>query len=123
MCFAEQECHLRESQVNTPHHLDQDPGFKVRGKGTASCEMTLQECKDALLALDPKAVSVQSISDAKLPKHCFRKQKAAYRFKDSESSYEWYFNDANDGQSESKSEPVCKGNAELCCLWPFRHFI
>ena len=111
--LAEQECHLRENQVDD-HHLDQDPGFEVRDKNTAGCDMTLEECNAARLALDWKAEAVQEIDTVNFPIGCYRQQNASYRFSHSLSSYMWYFNSADDqGQSHSESEPICKGDAKL----------
>ena len=117
MCFAEQECHLRENQVDD-RRLDQDPGFEVRDKNTAGCDMTLDECKAARLALDWKAEAVEEINNASFPTGCYRQQNASYRFSHSLSSYEWYFNSA-EGQSNSESEPICKGDAKLSCWWAY----
>ena len=77
--------------------------------------MTLDECNAARLALDDKADAVQSKDDGNFPKGCYRQQKEEYRFQDGESSYVWYFNEADEGQPDSKSEPICKGNAKLSC--------
>ena len=115
--FAEQECHLLEDSVDNPHHLDQKPGFEVRGKGTDSCTMTLAECKNARLALDWKADAVQEIAEQNKPTGCYRQQEEDYRFEDDKSSYKWYFNSATTSvQPDSKTEPVCKGKSKLSCL-------
>ena len=121
MCSAEQECHLLKEQVDDPHHLDQNPGYKIKDKDTASCgetsELTFAECQDAKSFLDSKATAVVNTTDANLPTHCYRQQEDQYRFQDSESSYKWYFNTADgNGQADSNSEPVCKGKAKQSCL-------
>ena len=110
--FAEQECHLTTALVDDPHHLDQNPGYKIKDKGAASCDeaLTVEQCEEARLALDRNAADVMETNDASLPTGCYRQEKEEYRFLHNESSYVWYFNEV-DGQSDSKSEPVCKGKA------------
>ena len=78
--------------------------------------MTLDECNAARLALDWNVDTVESKDDGNFPKGCYRQQKEEYRFLHSESSYVWYFNNADAGQPDSNSEPICKGNAKLSCL-------
>ena len=116
-CCAEQECHLTTDQVNDPHHLDQSPGYKIKDKDE-SCDETLtfDQCKKARLALDWNAAAVETTDSTSLPTGCYRQQKEEYRFRHSESSYVWYFNEATEGQSDPKSEPVCKGKAKRSCL-------
>ena len=115
MCSAEQECHLTTAQVDE-HHLDQHPGFKAKDKGSKICdatlELTLQECREARVALDSKADKVVKTNNASLPTGCYRQQQDKYRDRHGTSSYLWYFNEAANGQSDSKSEPVCKGKAK-----------
>jgi len=114
--FAEQECHLTITEVNT-RHLDQEPGFKIEAKGAESCDDTskltsLEQCDEARLALDWKADAVQEKDDGTLPTGCYRQQEAEYRLLHSKSSYVWYFNVAVNGQSDPNSEPVCQGKAK-----------
>ena len=117
MCPAEQECHLTTDQVDD-HHLDQNPGYKIKDKNTESCDETLtfDQCEEARLALDWKAAAVARIDKPSLPTGCYRQEKEEYRFLHNESSYVWYFNEATEGQSDPKSEPVCKGKAKRSCL-------
>ena len=118
---AEQECHLLKHQVDDPHHLDQHPGYKIKGKGAESCgetsRLTFDECEEARLALDWKAAAVAKTNETSLPTGCYRQHEKEYRFEHNESSYLWYFNEAVDGQSDWKSEPVCKGKLKCdVCL-------
>ena len=118
MCSAEQECHLLKDQVDD-HHLDQNPGYKIKDRGAESCgdtELNLEECEEARLALDWKVTNVAQINDASLPTGCYRQQNESYRFWHNKSSYVWYFNEAAEGQSDSKSEPVCKGKNKRSCF-------
>ena len=114
---AEQECHLLKDQVDYPHHLDQRPGYQIKDKGAESCDNTLKltfkQCEQARLVLDWKAAAVVKTSEASLPTGCYRQYEKEYRFGHNESSYLWYFNEAAEGQSDWKSEPVCKGKAKL----------
>ena len=115
--FAEQECHLTTAEVADPHHLDQEPGFKIEAKGADSCDntsklTTLAQCDEARLALDGKADAVQETNETNLPTGCYRQQEAEYRLLHNKSSYVWYFNTAANGQSDSNSEPVCQGKAK-----------
>ena len=114
--LAEQECYLTIDEVDA-RHLDQKPGFKIKGKDE-SCDETLtfDQCEKARLALDWKAAAVEKTDSTSLPTGCYRQQKEAYRFWHNESSYVWYFNEATDGQSDSISEPVCQGKANRSCL-------
>ena len=127
LCFAEQECHLIKDKVDDPHHLDQKPGFKIKDKGAASCgdtsKLTFDECEKAREALDWKAAAVAKTNETSLPTGCYRQQKVKYRFNHSESSYLWHFNEATTEQSDSNSEPVCKGNVKLnyLCAYLFIH--
>jgi len=117
-----QECQLRENRVDD-QYLDQDPGFEVRAKNTAGCDITtLEECESARDALDSKVETVKQIEDVNFPKGCYRQKNTSYRFLHTESSYLWYFNNATEGQSESESEPVCKGKAKLSCLCTYISF-
>ena len=122
LCFAaEQECHLIKDKVDDPHHLDQKPGFKIKDKGAASCgdtsKLTFDECEKAREALDWKVAAVVKTNETTLPTGCYRQQEVEYRFEHNESSYLWYFNEAVDGQSDWKSEPVCKGKLKCdVCL-------
>ena len=113
ICSSEQECHLLKHQVDDPHHLDQKPGYKIKDKGAKSCDETLKltfdQCKAARVALDWKAATVVKTKEASLPAGCYRQQEDEYRFGHNESSYLWYYNEAVTGQSDWKSEPVCKG--------------
>ena len=117
MCSAEQECQLTQARVDDPHHLDQNPGFMVKGMGAERCDetskLTFEECKEARFSLDEYANDVKKTNEISLPTGCYRQQKEEYRFRHSESSYVWYFNEASEGQSDSISEPVCKGKADL----------
>ena len=119
MRFAEQECHLTTALVDDPHHLDQNPGYKIKDKGAASCgetlKLTFAECQEARVALDSKATAVVNTTDVSLPTGCYRQQQAQYRFQHDESSYKWYYNTVA-GQADSNSEPVCKGKAKRGCL-------
>ena len=119
VCSAEQECHLTTALVNDPHHLDQNPGYKIKDKDTASCdetsELTFAECQDAKSFLDSNATAVVNTTEANLPTGCYRQQQDQYRFEHGESSYKWFFN-AVAGQADSNSEPVCKGKAKRGCL-------
>ena len=118
MCSTEQECQLRKDQVDA-HHLDQNPGYKIKDKGAASCgdtlKLTFAECQIAKLALDPKATAVVNTTSTNSPTGCYRQQVDQYRFEHGESSYRWFFNTV-DGQSDANSEPVCKGKAKWSCL-------
>ena len=116
---AEQECQLLQDQVEDPHHLDQNPGYKIKDNGTASCDDTLKltfaECQEAKSFLDWKATAVINTTDASLPTGCYRQQEDEYRFEHDKSSYKWYYNTVA-GQADSNSEPVCKGKAKRGCL-------
>ena len=118
VCSAEQECHLLQAQVDD-HHLDQNPGYKIKDKGAANCDngskLTFAECKEARVALDSKAIAVVNTTDVSLPTGCYRQQQDQYRFEHDESSYKWFFNTVA-GQPDSNSEPVCKGKAKRSCL-------
>ena len=120
-CCAEQECHLTTAQVNDPHHLDPNPGYAIKDEGAESCgdtlKLTFEQCGEARLALDWNADAVAKTNKTSLPTGCYRQQKEEYRFQHSKSSYLWYFNEATEGQSDSKSEPVCQGKAERSCLY------
>ena len=121
LLHTEQECHLLKHQVDDPHHLDQHPGYKIKGKGAESCgetsRLTFDECEEARLALDWKAAAVAKTNETSLPTGCYRQQEVEYRFEHSKSSYLWYFNEATTGQSDSNSEPVCEGEAEqIVCV-------
>ena len=117
---AEQECHLLKDRVDDPHHLDQKPGYKIKDKGAESCnntmKLTFKQCNEARLALDWNAAAVMKTNSTSLPRGCYRQQEEKYRFRHNQSSYKWYFNEAGDGQSDSKSEPVCKGKARQSCF-------
>ena len=117
---AEQECDLTTAQVNDPHHLDPNPGYAIKDEGAESCgdtlKLTFEQCGEARLALDWNADAVAKTTETTLPTGCYRQQKEEYRFQHSKSSYLWYFNEATEGQSDSKSEPVCQGKAERSCL-------
>ena len=120
VCSAEQECHLLKDQVDA-HNLDQNPGYKIKDKNAETCgdtELNLEECEQAMLALDWKVINVAQINDANLPTGCFRQQEADYRFLHNESSYLWYYNEADGVNTHSDSEPVCKGQTGLsgCCV-------
>ena len=117
---TEQECHLLQDYVDEPHHLDQMPGYKIKDKGAKSCDdtlkLTFEQCEEARLALDWKAAAVVRTSETSLPTGCYRQHEKQYRFRHSESSYLWHFNEAVNGQSDWKSEPVCKGKTKQNCL-------
>ena len=108
MCFTEQECQLTRALVDDPHHLDQNPGYKIKDKGAASCDLTSEECEEARFALDLNATAVVNTASASLPTGCYRQQEDEYRDQHAESSYKWFFNTVA-GQPDSNSEPVCKG--------------
>lgn len=112
--MSEQECQLTTAQVADTHHLDAKPGYEVEDMATPSCDETLKltfaECEDAKASLDWNASDVTNVTDADLPKGCFRSKADEYRFQHNESSYLWYFNNASSGQADPKSQPVCKGN-------------
>ena len=120
MCSAEQECQLTQARVDDPHHLDQNPGFMVKGMGAERCDetskLTFEECKEARFSLDEYANDVKKTNEISLPTGCYRQQKEEYRFWHNESSYVWYFNEATEGQSDSISEPVCQGKPGRSCL-------
>ena len=107
---------MLKDQVDYPHRLDQKPGYQIKDKGADSCDDTLklafEQCEQARLALDWKATAVVKTNKISLPTGCFRQQEKEYRFGHNESSYLWYFNNAVNGQSDWKSEPVCKGKAK-----------
>ena len=115
MLFAEQECHLTTAQVDVLR-LDQKPGYQIKHKGADSCDdtlkLTFEQCEQARLALDWKAAAVVKTNETSLPTGCYRQQEKEYRFGHNESSYVWYFNNAVNGQSDWKSESVCKGKAQ-----------
>ena len=123
-CFcvlcAEQECHLLKDQAEDPHHLDQKPGYKIQEINTASCDdstkLTFQECEEARAALDSRAATVVNVTNANLPTGCYRQKNDTYRQDHEVSSYVWNFNEADSGQSDSKSAPVCKGEAKRSWL-------
>ena len=116
MRTTEQECHLLKDKVDDPHHLDQKPGYKIKDKGTDSCDdtlkLTFEQCEQARWALDWKAAAVVKTNETNLPTGCYRQHEKEYRFGHNESSFLWYFNEATEGQSDWKSEPVCKGKAK-----------
>ena len=116
---AEQECHLTTNQAVDPHHLDQNPGYAIKANGSScdqSSALSLQQCQEAKLILDRYATEVQQVNDQNLPAGCYRQKEVGYRFQHEKSLYKWYFNSATtDVQSDSKSEPVCKGKAKRCC--------
>ena len=118
-----QECKLTTTQVTDTHHLDAKPGYKVQDMNTASCDetskLTFAECVDAKASLDWKAGDVTNVTNSSLPKDCFRTKADGYRFQHDESSYLWYFNNADSGRADPKRQPVCKGNAFAVCahLW------
>ena len=108
---------MLKDQVDDPHHLDQKPGYKIKHKGAQSCDdtfkLTFEQCEEARLALDWKADAVVKTNETSLPTGCYRQQEGEYyRFVHNESSYLWYFNEATEGRSDWKSEPVCKGKAK-----------
>ena len=108
--------------VDDLHHLDQKPGYKIKDMGAESCDdtlkLTFEKCEEARLALDWKAAAVVKINEASLPTGCYRQQEKEYRFLHNKSSYLWYFNEAANGQSDWKSEPVCKGKVRRnCIIW------
>ena len=113
---AEQECHLLKDRVDK-HRLDQNPGYKIKESCDATSKLTFQECNAARLLLDWKVVNVVLTNDTSLPTGCYRQQEKKYRFRHDQSLYKWYFNEAAQGQSNSKSEPVCKGKAKRSCLY------
>ena len=118
MCSSEQECHLTTAKRDDPHHLDQKPGYKIKDKGAESCDdtlkLTLEQCEEARLALDWNSTAVVKTNKTSLPTGCYRQhEKEEYRFRHNKSSYVWYFNEAINGQSDWKSEPVCKGESKL----------
>ena len=119
VCYAEQECHLPSAQVET-HHLDQNPGYKIKDKGAANCNNTLKltfaECQEAKSFLDSNATAVVNTSSTSLPTGCYRQQEDQYRDQHNKSSYKWHFNTDDDGQPDSNSAPVCKGKAKRSCL-------
>ena len=104
-----QECKLTTTQVTDTHHLDAKPGFKVQDTNTANCDetskLTFAECVDAKASLDWHAGDVTNVTNASLPKDCFRTKADGYRFQHNL----WYFNNASSGQADPKSQPVCKG--------------
>ena len=116
---ADQECHLLKGRVDDPHHLDQNPGYKIKDKGAANCESTVKltfaECQEARLALDSKATAVVNTANANLPTGCYRQQEDQYRDQHDKSSYKWFFNTV-DGKNDSNSEPICKGKTKRSCL-------
>ncbi len=116
-----QECKLTPTQVTDTHHLDAKPGYKVQDMNTASCDdtskLTFAECVDAKVSLDWNAGEVTNVTNASLPKDCFRTKADGYRFEHGESSYLWYFNNADSGKADPKSQPVCKGNALVDCAY------
>ena len=115
MHTAEQECHLLKDQVDA-RHLDQKPGYKIKDMGAKSCDdtlkLTFEKCEEARLILDWNAAPVVKTNETSLPTGCYRQQEKEYRFLHSKSSYLWYFNEATEGHSDRKSEPVCKGKAK-----------
>ena len=117
VCSAEQECLLLEGDVDVPYHLDQNPGFRIQDEGTCDETLTFEQCEKARLALDWRAADVETTNNASFPTGCYRQQNESYRFRHSESSYVWYFNEATEGQSHPKSEPVCNGKAQRDCLF------
>ena len=114
-----QECKLATTQVTGTHHLDAKPGYKVQDTNTASCDetskLTFAECVDAKASLDWNAGDVTNVTSASLPKDCFRTKAGGYRFQHDESSYMWYFNNADSGKADPKRQPVCKGNTFVAC--------
>ena len=117
---AEQECHLLKDQADDPHHLDQKPGYKIQAIGTASCDdstkLTFQECEEARAALDWRAATVVNVTNTNLPTGCYRQKNDTYRQEHEVSSYVWNFNEADSGESDSKSAPVCKGEVKRSWL-------
>ena len=115
LIVSEQECKLTTTQVMSTHHLDAKPGYQVRDMDTASCdetsELTFTKCVDAKVSLDWNAGDVKNVTNSSLPKDCFRAKADGYRFQHDESSYLWYFNNADSGKADPKRQPVCKGNA------------
>ena len=113
--MSEQECQLTTAQVAHEYHLDAKPGYGVEDMDVPSCgemlKLTFAECEHAKVSLDWKSSDVRQVTNNSLPKGCFRTKADGYRFRHNESSYLWYFNNADSGQADSKSQPVCKGNA------------
>ena len=96
------------------YHLDDRPGYEIGDMDTPSCDeaskLTFTQCEDAKASLDWKASDVKNVTDKGLPKGCFRTKADGYRFQHNESLYEWFFNNADSGQADQKSHPVCQGD-------------